>query len=165
MHESSNVSVIERPADKCPTAGPAPTVGGAVAATLVGFADGGAPVVEVNTGSKQGRFTARSCVPLHARDLWRELVVVFGDPTPFVIGVLEPGAARTTAEKRPAPEASEIVIDAKELILTAKETVTLRCGQASITLRQDGRVLIRGVHVVSHAAGVNRVRGGSVQLN
>jgi hypothetical protein len=41
----------------------------------------------------------------------------------------------------------------------------LRCGEASISLSRDGKVVIRGRHIVSHASGVNRIRGGSVELN
>jgi hypothetical protein len=41
----------------------------------------------------------------------------------------------------------------------------LRCGQASVTLTKAGKVLIRGTYVSSRSSGVNRIKGGSVQLN
>jgi hypothetical protein len=49
--------------------------------------------------------------------------------------------------------------------ITARESITLKCGDASITLNRDGKIVLRGAHVVSHASGVNRIRGGSVELN
>ena len=53
----------------------------------------------------------------------------------------------------------------ERLIVTAKEQVVIRCGKASITLTRAGKVLIQGEYVLSRSAGVNRVKGGSVQLN
>jgi hypothetical protein len=41
----------------------------------------------------------------------------------------------------------------------------LQCGKASITLTKAGKVLIQGSYVSSRSTGVNRVKGGSVQLN
>jgi hypothetical protein len=41
----------------------------------------------------------------------------------------------------------------------------LQCGSASLTLRRDGRVLIRGAYVETHSRGVNRIKGGSVKIN
>jgi hypothetical protein len=41
----------------------------------------------------------------------------------------------------------------------------LRCGEGSITLTRDGKIVLRGKHIVTHASGVNRIRGGSVELN
>jgi hypothetical protein len=52
-----------------------------------------------------------------------------------------------------------------ELVIEATENLTLRCGQGSIMIRRDGRVLIKGNDLVSHAQRVNRIRGGSVAIN
>ena len=41
----------------------------------------------------------------------------------------------------------------------------LRCGQASLTLTRAGKILLSGTYVLSHSSGVNRVKGGSVQIN
>jgi hypothetical protein len=80
-----------------------------------------------------------------------------------------PETARTrtdgNAEAPGQVETHEFEIDGKTIVLNAAHTITLRCGQASITLNRDGKIVIRGTHVVSHASGVNRIRGGSVELN
>jgi hypothetical protein len=52
-----------------------------------------------------------------------------------------------------------------DLVLEAKETVTLRCGDGSITIRADGKILIKGKDLVSHAQRANRIKGGSVSIN
>jgi hypothetical protein len=52
-----------------------------------------------------------------------------------------------------------------ELVLEARSNLTIRCGDGSITLRDDGKILIKGRDLVSDADRVNRVRGGSVAIN
>jgi len=59
----------------------------------------------------------------------------------------------------------EVEVDGRRLVLSGKEEVVIRCGKASITLRANGRVQIKGDYVLSHSQGVNRIRGGSVQIN
>ena len=51
------------------------------------------------------------------------------------------------------------------LQLTAEREIVLRCGKASITLTRAGKVLIRGEYIFSRSTGVNKIKGGSVQLN
>ena len=43
--------------------------------------------------------------------------------------------------------------------------ITLKCGKASINLKADGTVAIRGTNVASRASNTNRIRGGNVQIN
>ena len=52
-----------------------------------------------------------------------------------------------------------------ELLLEAKKGLTLRVGEGSITLCDDGRIVIRGKDLVSHAKRMNRIKGGSVSIN
>lgn len=68
--------------------------------------------------------------------------------------VLGPAARNATAE--PPPE---------ELLIEATKGLTLKVGEGSITLREDGKVLIRGRDLVSHAKRTNRIRGGTVAIN
>ncbi|HTO88061.1 MAG TPA: hypothetical protein VMR54_11115 [Thermoanaerobaculia bacterium] len=52
-----------------------------------------------------------------------------------------------------------------ELLLEAKNGLTLRVGDGSITLRADGKILIKGKDLVSHAKRLNRIKGGAVSIN
>jgi len=52
-----------------------------------------------------------------------------------------------------------------ELVLEARHSLTLRVGDGSITIREDGKILIKGKDLVSHATQRNRIKGGSVQIN
>jgi hypothetical protein len=51
------------------------------------------------------------------------------------------------------------------LLIEAKESLTLRVGDGSITIRGDGKILIKGKDLVSHAKNVNRIKGGAVAIN
>lgn len=52
-----------------------------------------------------------------------------------------------------------------ELVIEAKKNLTLKCGEGSITLRKDGKILIKGKDLVSQAKRMNRIKGGSVTIN
>jgi hypothetical protein len=59
----------------------------------------------------------------------------------------------------------EVERDGERMIVSAKTQLVLRCGKASITLTQAGKVLIEGTYVSSRSTGVNRLKGGSIHLN
>lgn len=52
-----------------------------------------------------------------------------------------------------------------ELRLVATQALSLRCGEASIDLRADGKVMIRGDDVLVRAKGTQRIRAGTVAIN
>ena len=56
-------------------------------------------------------------------------------------------------------------VDGRRVEFEAADEIVLLCGQASITLRRNGRIVIRGTYVETRSKGVNRIKGGSVQIN
>lgn len=56
-------------------------------------------------------------------------------------------------------------VDGERILLDAKEEIVLRCGESSITLSKNGKISIRGKYILNRATGVNRILGGSVQVN
>ncbi|HVE38427.1 MAG TPA: hypothetical protein VNM14_00980 [Planctomycetota bacterium] len=73
-----------------------------------------------------------------------------------ILGVLASG---------PSAPAPEVKVDGKKVTLSGDEEVTLKCGKASITLTAAGKVLIKGEYLLSRSSGVNRIKGGAVQIN
>jgi hypothetical protein len=53
----------------------------------------------------------------------------------------------------------------RNLALQATEKVEIQCGEASIAMRSDGKVLVKGTDVVSRATRTNRIKGGAVAIN
>ena len=95
------------------------------------------------------------------------IVLLFenADPLrPIIVGLLEakPRAAESQPDRPPAVEAD---VDGRRVRMTAEDEIVLQCGQSSITLRRNGRVIIRGAHVESVSEGTNRIRGGQVRIN
>jgi hypothetical protein len=72
--------------------------------------------------------------------------------------------SRVIADIRDAP-VFQADVDGARVCIVARDEVVIACGPASITLRRNGRVIIRGTHVETRAAGTNRIRGGQVRVN
>jgi hypothetical protein len=80
------------------------------------------------------------------------LLMVFptNDETPVVIG-------RIGRYIQPAP--------LRHVQIESGETLSLRCGQSSLDLRADGKVMIRGEDVLVRARGTKRIKAGTVNIN
>lgn len=123
--------------------------------------DGVTPLVIDPSQPEAPARQARSVVDLHAAHIGRQVVLMFegADATkPIVMGVLQGTAAGR-------PEQVDVEADGERMIVSAQQQLVLRCGKASITLTKAGKVLIEGAYVLSRSTGVNRIKGGSVQLN
>jgi hypothetical protein len=81
---------------------------------------------------------------------------------PVLLGLLQPLGAEPGAPA--AAESVRAQIDGR-LELDARDEIVLRCGEATIVLRANGRVVVRGATVETRARGVNRIKGGSVSIN
>jgi hypothetical protein len=68
------------------------------------------------------------------------------------------------ADAAPAPS-RDLTVDGRRVVISAEHELELSCGEARVTLTQDGRVLIKGKGVLTDARQVNRIRGGQVQIN
>jgi hypothetical protein len=143
-----------------------PATAAAVTGELVALAgEGRSPLVTYPGQPGGSAVAAGSVVDLHGAHVGQSVVLLFdgGDPhKPIVIGVLRDDT------RCPLPEhvgQVDVSADGERLVVTAREQMVLRCGKASITLTSDGKVTIDGTYVCSRSSGVNRIKGGSVQLN
>jgi hypothetical protein len=59
----------------------------------------------------------------------------------------------------------EADIDGRRVRIVAKDEIVLECGNASITLRRNGRIIIKGTYVETCSEGTNRIKGGQVRIN
>jgi hypothetical protein len=126
---------------------------------LIGFQDDRAPLVEFEENPSGQTLSARSTVRLTSEDAGSEVALAFehGDfNKPIILGRL----------RRDPVDEPEFTVEAEDrLVFAAQKEIVLDCGNASITLTRAGKIIIRGDYVVSHSTGVNRIRGGSVQIN
>jgi len=49
-------------------------------------------------------------------------------------------------------------------VLEHADGVTLRVGKASLRLMQDGRIFLKGTYIETCAEGLNRIKGGTVDI-
>ena len=86
--------------------------------------------------------------------------------SPVIIGLLAGASeAKRETKKLGASERREALVDGRRVVLDAKDELILKCGKATIVMRRNGRIVARGTHVETDSEGVNRVKGGSVQIN
>lgn len=147
-------------------AAPARRIDGVVVGTLVGLSDNGTtPLVTYRGQPGVAPLAARTTVDLHGPHVGRDAVLMFedGDPVrPIIVGCIRQPGDRSLPE---LPGRVELDVDGERLVVTATQGLVLRCGKASITLSPDGKIVVRGTTVISHSSGLNRIKGGSVQLN
>jgi hypothetical protein len=74
-------------------------------------------------------------------------------------------AGGTGSQTDAAAPAAEAAVVPERLELTASREIVLRCGDASITLTRAGKIILRGAYLLSRSSGVNKIKGGSVQIN
>jgi hypothetical protein len=56
-------------------------------------------------------------------------------------------------------------VDGKRVLIEGRDEIVFRCGKASITLRRNGKVVIRGTRIESVSRGLQRVLGAAVEIN
>jgi hypothetical protein len=143
-----------------------------VIGTIVRIAEGGAPEVDFPANPSGAPVAALATAAIAADDAGREAVLVFinGDPArPLVLGLIRRPPPNTEAiaevPAEAAPPSLDARLDGERITLTAREQIELKCGKASLILTRAGKVLIRGAYLLSRSSGVNRIKGGSVQIN
>lgn len=150
-------------------------INGLVIGTLEGLDPRGwATVVWQSMSGDKNKLTVSSIrtmdKPLLPEDTGRQVILGFenGDPQhPVFMGFLNQSPAYEKVELAPdnAPGVDATEELPKSLHLKSEEELILECGKAKISLRADGRIVILGGYVVSRSTGVNKIKGGSVQIN
>jgi hypothetical protein len=138
--------------------------------TLAGFDESGAPLVTVPSLGSERLLKSKSIAVLDRTAVGRAVAIQFetSDPErPVILGVIQ-GPLPTTESETATNSIQKCVnvdMDGERLTLTADKEIVLSCGKSSITLTRAGKVLIRGAYLLSRSSGVNRIKGGSVQIN
>lgn len=145
---------------------------GLLVGVLTGIETQGQGLIAFDTHSVDSPAIARTIVPLTSQDVGRQVCLMFeqGDSAkPVILGLLHIGADQAAVKVKQQgvakPQPIEAKIDGERIVLEGHKEIVLKCGKASIILKQDGRILIRGTYLSSQSSGPNLIKGGSVQLN
>ena len=82
-----------------------------------------------------------------------------------ILGRIRPASANQPPSVPPALGGEPQRDPPRELVIEAGEELTLKCGEASIKITHDGKIVIRGEHILSRAKGTQRITGGTVAIN
>lgn len=99
-----------------------------------------------------------------------EAALVFedGDPArPILLTLLRSSTPMLdlVLEGLPAKAPRVAQVEGKRVVITGKDEIVLRCGEASLTLSEEGTVVLKGVRVVSQARQTQKIRGAKIQIN
>lgn len=167
--EQRDASNVDAPNDAAEQADPlAPD--GIVIGTIADLRDG-IPFVDFAGNPNATPLSAMTTVKVMPNDKGRNAALSFINGQfnePIVMGLivsLVDDAIGETAKSIGNLQTIEAEADNERVVLSADKEITLKCGKASITLTRAGKVIVRGSYVSTHSTGVNRIKGGSVQLN
>jgi len=139
-------------------------ISGVVIGVLLGFSDNNKPLVAFPGNKSETGIAANTTSTLSLDDVGKKMALLFegGEPErPIVIGRIQHPEEIVQPKKKKAT----MDLDGERLEFNAKKEIVLRCGKASITLTKAGKIILRGAYLLSRSSGVNRIKGGSVQIN
>ncbi len=145
-----------------PAQSPTTASNGVVIGFISHLNDQGLPCVAI-PGSADEALPARSLCAISAEHRGQQCALLFenGDPrAPLILGLLQHPVLSLQGDIEQARHSAD-----GELHLHARHAIELHCGEASFRMSADGRIELRGSTLVSHATGLNRIRGASVKLN
>ena len=153
---------------------------GVIIGELSRYDDQSGPQVDFPGNPEDQPIPALSTVAIYPEDNGRPVVLAFegGDPCrPIVLGLTQRSEVKDAEDsvqvvelngKESSADAAPTVgvrKDGERLTISAEKEIVLECGKASITLTSAGKILLRGAYVLSRASGVNKIKGGCVQIN
>lgn len=153
-----------------------------VIGTIIALDPQGQPLVDFPENPHKSPLVAISTLPITLPLVGRQAALLFanGNPeNPVVMGIIHSPLHELIATYDVTPDQQTdnsrvnventsqhtAHVDGKRVVIEAKEEIVLQCGDASITLTKAGKVIIRGKYLLSRSSGVNRILGGSVQVN
>lgn len=155
-----------------------------VLGTVTGIDDQGRPLVEYLNNPADKPVAALTTVSITRAHINRQVALLFanGEPDkPVILGLIHSPlyaileASQVSGSEQAGQEDAQLTrdaatpnlaqVDGERVVIEGQKEIVLRCGESSITLTRTGKILIRGKYLLSRSSGVNRILGGSVQVN
>lgn len=139
----------------------------------------GTPYVDFPQNPSLQDVPAISTLTLSEKETMRQVALMFnqGDLTkPILMGLIhsplqsmienfDQTSDSENVELAGALDLENVQVDGDKVTFEAKQEMVFKCGESSITLTKAGKILIRGKYLLNRSSGVNRIMGGSVQVN
>lgn len=130
---------------------------GVVVGRITGFHSGGDPLVDYTMNHTGRPLVARTTMGLDKCHIGRDAAVMFegGDSRkPIIMGLMHISQQNV-----------ETVEDDKTTEISSEKEILIRCGEASIHLKKDGKIIIKGKDILSRARRNHDIKGGMINLN
>lgn len=118
-----------------------------------------------------GPLCARSVINLTFADKNKEILLAFvnGNPQlPIITGLIQNKPVITEPSEElliNRKSVKEITMDSERIIFDAKKEIVMICGEGSVKMRRDGKIVIKGTNLISRAKATNKIKGASVNIN
>jgi hypothetical protein len=100
-------------------------------------------------------FLRTSAGPLPKLYLGTPVLCIASESTGYVLGVIQPYL----------PEKAEEKEEPARLTLKATDSIELTCGESVLSMKEDGKIVLRGKDITTRASGSNKIKGSSVHIN
>lgn len=148
-------------------------INGVAIGKLVSVDSHGKAFVDFTLNPANEPIAALSTISFNKEDIGKEVALLFKDNNPDYPVIIGPVILNKKDDEtllldnsvEDKNEPIEILVDKKRITFNAEKEIVLKCGKSSITLTSAGKILIRGKYLLSRSSGVNRIKGGSVQIN
>jgi len=120
---------------------------------------GGNGVAYVSFPGTRGDKAAQTTVNLAPDAVGRQVACMFlqgSAERPIIMGLIQNPLAGNDLKAS---------VDGKQVTISADSEIRLECGKASILLRADGKIVLRGTNLISRSSGANKIKGASVGIN
>lgn len=132
----------------------------------------GQPIVDFPDNPRSQPILAIATCQLDARHIGRQVALLFAQrdmAQPIVIGVVRDHAQSQLISAASVPQFTHNLVasgaTAHDVVFKSTGQMVFQCGQSSLSLTEQGRIIMRGTHIASYSDGVNRIRGAMVEVN
>ena len=145
---------------------------GLIKGQLVYIDPDGRPFVDFS-GIAEGPIVALSAILLAEpqNEVFPIEVLLFienGNALPIIVGVVRETICRgekNIFKLNNNDHQRQVNLNVKALNIEATEGIALKCGDASVVLNKQGKVIVKGVEILSRSIRANKIKGATVQIN
>ncbi len=99
------------------------------------------------------------------------VLLVFSDNDPYspiIVGKIADklsSAESVVGELNTRQKTHSIFADGETVVFEAEKEILLKCGKSSVTLKKNGKVIVKGTEIISRSSGRNKLKGANVSIN
>lgn len=124
--------------------------------------------ISITFNDNEQPILALSLAPITESDVGKICAIQFingNQNNPLIVGMIYSNNYLDKLSKQIINNATLSCVEQDQLHIQASKSITLQCGESSLTMTADGFVQIRALYIDNYALATNRIKGASVQVN